>query len=187
MKRLSNLLKCDCWSQKWASFKRGIYFLKHYILWFITNFAISLFPVLITLGIDYNANVNNFNYSDAVFLGTISFSFTLLITSDYSRRVWEEEKPFIGVITIFCVLVLSTFYAHYYTLFPNFIEGKLAQIISDNKFTVVNTLLLATLFFSSYLSIPTIRQSQYNEAQKKMRKAEEKTNEDYDKLKAKLG
>lgn len=158
---------------------------KYYFIWFIINFILSLLPVLITLGIDCLMNSGDFNYSDTAFLGIISFSFTILITSHYSRMAWEKNKPLINVLTGLFLFGLFGFYTYYYTVLST--EGRTALILADKKLFVGNSVFVVSFILSLFLNGPTIEKYQINETQKGIDKemdgysaSQKKTKKDFD-------
>lgn len=154
-----------------------------YILWILINFGMGLLPVFVTWFIDYN--INSFDYSDAVFLGMISFSFTLLVASYYSRGAWgsSPEVGFARVFTyIFLLLLLCLCVFYYYATRSNLIEEGSAQLISQNKFIVMFCMFAATLVLSSILNWPTITEHAINQRRTKREDRIKKSEEDFKKF-----
>ena len=183
---MNKILRRNFWSQKWKKFKELCLLLKHFAIWLFFNFIISLVPVFIVFIIDYRRDSDNFNYSHTVFLGVMSFSFTLLVTSGYSIIVWERIKLVAGSITFFLLFIIAVLFVLYYSASPNFVEGTFPKIISDNKFIVVNSVLGITLWLSSYLNWSVIEKCRSNEIDREEKRKREKLGKQYGKLEEKL-
>lgn len=174
IRSMHDLLNRNFWLQKWMKFKKLCRFLKHCVTWLIFNFAISLVPVLIAFSIDYRLHSDNFNYSDTVFLAIMSYSFTLLVTSGYSMIVWEQVKPLAAGGIIFFMFIIAGVCFHYYNALPNFTEYTFPKILSDNKFSVANLVVIVTLFFSFWLNYATIEKCLSDEIDREEKKKQEK-------------
>ena len=143
----------------------------------------SLLPVFVIWFIDYN--FHDLDYSDAVFLGVISFSFTLLVASYYSRGAWESspEVGFVRVLTsIFLLLLLCLCVFYYYATRSDLIEGGSAQLISQNKFIVMFCMFIATLVLSSILNWPTITEYAVNRDRTERAREDKKSKKEYKKF-----
>ena len=156
---------------------------KNYTLWILINFVMGLLPVFVTWFIDYN--INSLDYSDAVFLGMISFSFTLLVASYYSRGAWgsSPEVSFARIFTyIFLLLLLCLCVFYYYATRSGLMEEGSAQLISQNKFIVMSGMFIVTLVLSSVLNWPNITEYAINQDRAKRENEIKKSQETFKKF-----
>lgn len=217
--RTKNLLKKLQLRRIWTSFmgasRNILIWIKHLIFWFAVNFVLSLIPIFATLMVDYKANQDVLNYSDAVFLGILSFSFTLLVTCYYTREIWVEEMRLIKILSFISIIVISIIYTYYYSYagpaatetivmqnamqnaqakilgIPSpeqsvFPKGSFAELISTHKFIIVNWLVILTLLLGVFLTLPSITKAAIEEQRKRMEKVTENAKASYSKFNAEL-
>lgn len=155
-----------------------IHFFRSYARWFLVNFVLGLMPVLVIWFVD------NFDYSDAVFLSMTSFSFTMLIASYYSGDAWESssEVSFPRILTfafLLSLLFLCGLY-HYATRYGP-IEGTPAQLVSHYKLTIMLFMFAITFGLSTFLNWPNIAQHAIKKNQAQKAKEDKKSKKDYEK------
>lgn len=150
-----------------------------YVNWFLVNFIFCLVPVVVSWCVVATLDTN-------VYLGFLSYSFTLLLSSLYifEKVGFKPESPLRILSWIFVVLCMIL-YCYYPYLAPE-MSNPIGDTIASNKGELLATLLLITLVFSFLLNKKSIEDEGKEEDSKAPFENAKDTKKEFDQMQKKL-
>lgn len=156
--------------------------IKQYVLWFLVNFIVCLFPITVYLLIKDSVS--------QVFSGFLSFSYTLLIVSLY-LFMGHFKKSTTGKVlpefTMWVTIVFICFIWGYFWVYNSSISIPVNDYVNTHIFSSFVLILIATFVLSLFLNIPLIRDKIDDEVTKRKVQGAERTAERTRRYKDKLG
>ena len=154
--------------------------LKRYFVWFLVNFVICLLPLFVSLLANQATN--------QLFLGFLSFSFTLIISSLYLFETviyMREDKTLSDLLKwgsflwVFILFIVFIFY-------PEIPAISLRLFFQENIISIVELVIVVTIIFTFLLNRPSIELLVIKLSNEKKMKESKKLREDVEKMKDRL-
>lgn len=131
--------------------KTGSPKIKKYLNWFLMNFVVCLLPVGVSW-ILVNALTEN------IFLGFVSYSFTLLVSSIYIFDKWKPVDSSLMYLSIFYIVACMIFYCIYPIIVADQ-DNHLGNMILNYHEWVLAGLLFFTVGLSFFLNKAAIEEA----------------------------